>query len=144
MCLLGKYYNLSYYLTITFLSEKYYNLSYYLTITCVCLSGKYYNLSYYLAQKDNQIAQLIQAGNKVQELNRGSIDLSRMMNRVSQVTDFAARKKWAKKSSDTSSAVQEPEEAEDSKDFDFRVRACCVYVCVCSCVCVCMCLCVCV
>ena len=108
----------------------------------MCLSGKYYNLSYYLAQKDNQIAQLIQAGNKVQELNRGSIDLSRMMNRVSQVTDFAARKKWAKKNSDAS-AVQEPEEAEDSKDFDFRVRACCARARVCVCVCACMCVCVC-
>ena len=69
-------------------------------------------------------------------MNRGSIDLSRMMNRVSQVTNFAKRKKWTKKNDDPS-AEQEPDEAEDSKDFDFRVRGVCVCVCVCVCVRVC-------
>ena len=90
--------------------------------------GSYYNLPYYLNQKDNQIAQLIQGGNTVQELNRGTIELSRMMNRVSQETDFAKRKQWGSQTVSTPTA-QEADDAQDSKVFDFRVsgRVCFVF-----------------
>jgi hypothetical protein len=51
------------------------------------------------------VAQLIKAGCRVEDLNRGTMDLNRIMNRVSQETDFVTRKKPRKKPVDEKPAV---------------------------------------
>ncbi|KAK7095295.1 uncharacterized protein [Littorina saxatilis] len=85
-------------------------------------AGGFYNLQYYLQQKDQQLASLIRAGNTVQDINRGTIDLGRMMNRISQETDFNKRKQWTKKDSDKAKATQaQLQSGEDSKNIDHEV-----------------------
>ncbi|XP_076436338.1 uncharacterized protein LOC143275898 [Babylonia areolata] len=101
-------------------------------------AGDFYNMPYYLTKKDQQVARLIQAGNKVQEMNRGTIDLSRMMNRVSQETNFTQPSQRKRRKAATAeesptlaapapapdpdpSATSHTDASGDSKTFDFKV-----------------------
>lgn len=77
-------------------------------------AGPYYSLRHYLKKRDDQLAMLIESGKAVKELSRGTMDLNRMMNRISQDTNFHTRKKSQKRSEPP---VPQADEPMDRKQF---------------------------
>ncbi|KAL8562420.1 hypothetical protein ACOMHN_066134 [Nucella lapillus] len=86
-------------------------------------AGGFYSLPYYQAKKDHQMARLMRAGLVLKDMTRGTIDLSRMMNRVSQETDYVQRQKRQKhkdKPLPTLAPLLPPPPPSGGKQFDFR------------------------